>query len=92
MTPINGIAEGGVKKISCDAGVLPKAVIYDSDLTLSLPSKPSLTSGINAMAHASEEPYAQNANPIMSLLAEEGIRALAQALPEIHPESLEHAG
>ena len=40
----------------------------------------SITSGINAIAHAAEGLYAQNGNPIMSLLAEEGIRALADGL------------
>jgi maleylacetate reductase len=83
MTPIYGITENGIKKTGRDARVLPKTVIYDPELTLSLPAKLSVTSGINAIAHAAEGLYAQDANPIMSLLAEEGIRALAQGLPRI---------
>jgi maleylacetate reductase len=83
MTPIYGITESGLKKTGRDARVLPKTVIYDPELTLSLPAGLSVTSGINAMAHAAEGLYAQDANPIMSLLAEEGIRALAQGLPRI---------
>jgi maleylacetate reductase len=83
MTPIYGITENGIKKTGRDARVLPKTVIYDPELTLSLPTKLSVTSGINAIAHAAEGLYAQDANPIMSLLAEEGIRALAQGLPRI---------
>jgi maleylacetate reductase len=83
MTPIYGITEAGIKKTGRDARVLPKTVIYDPELTLSLPATMSVTSGINAMAHAAEGLYAQDANPIMSLLAEEGIRALAQGLPRI---------
>jgi alcohol dehydrogenase class IV len=35
------------------------------------------------MAHAAEGLYAENGNPIMALLAEEGVRALAGALPRI---------
>jgi maleylacetate reductase len=65
--------------------VLPKTVIYDPELTLSLPATLSVTSGINAMAHAAEGLYAEDANPIMSLLAEEGIRALAQGFPVSSP-------
>ena len=38
---------------------------------------------MNAMAHCVEALYAPDANPIVSLLAEEGIRALGQALPLI---------
>lgn len=83
MTPIYGITENGIKKTGRDARVLPKTVIYDPQLTLSLPAKLSVTSGINALAHAAEGMYAQDANPIMSLLAEEGIRALARGLPDI---------
>jgi maleylacetate reductase len=83
MTPIYGLTEGGVKRTGRDLRVLPKTVIYDPSLTTSLPPALSLTSGINAMAHAAEGLYAQDANPIVSLMAEEGIRALAQGLPRV---------
>ncbi len=83
MTPIYGLTEGGVKKTGRDLRVLPKAVIYDPDLTLSLPVALSVTSGINAIAHAAEGLYAPDANPVVSLMAEQGIRALAGGLPRI---------
>jgi alcohol dehydrogenase class IV len=41
----------------------------------------SITSGLNAIAHAAEGLYAHDGNPIVSLMAEDGIRALARALP-----------
>ena len=81
MTPIYGITEGGAKKTGRDVRVLPKAVIYDPSLTLSLPPALSAASGMNAIAHSVEALYAQDANPVISLMAEEGIRALATALP-----------
>jgi maleylacetate reductase len=83
MTPIYGITEGGLKKTGRDVKVLPRTVIYDPELTLSLPVALSITSGINAIAHAAEGLYAIDANPIMDLMAEEGIRALGRALPLI---------
>lgn len=83
MTPIYGMTEAGLKKTGRDARVLPKTVIYDPELTLSLPAGLSVTSGINAMAHAAEGLYAQDANPIVSMWAEEGIRALASGLPKV---------
>ena len=52
MTPIYGITEGGAKKTGRDVRVLPKAVIYDPTLTLSLPPALSAASGMNAIAHA----------------------------------------
>jgi alcohol dehydrogenase class IV len=83
MTPIWGLTEGGVKKTGRDVLVLPKTVIYDPVLTISLPVALSVSSGINAIAHCVEALYSKDANPIISLIAEEGIRALAGALPEV---------
>ncbi len=83
MTPIYGLTEGGEKKTGRDPGVLPRTVIYDPELTLTLPTGLSVTSGLNAIAHACEGLYADDANPVISLMAEEGIRALAAALPRI---------
>jgi alcohol dehydrogenase class IV len=86
MTPIWGITENGVKKTGRDAKVLPRTVIYDPNLTVSLPVPLSVASGMNAIAHAVEGLYAKDVNPIVSLMAEEGIRALAAALPLIHAD------
>ncbi|MEQ1657429.1 MAG: maleylacetate reductase [Hylemonella sp.] len=83
MTPIYGITEAGLKKTGRDIRVLPRTVIYDPELTLSLPVSLSVTSGINAIAHAAEGLYAVDSNPIMDLMAEEGITALGRALPAI---------
>jgi maleylacetate reductase len=58
-------------------------VIYDPELTLTLPVALSVTSGINAIAHAAEGLYSVDGNPVMDLMAEEGIRALGRALPGI---------
>ena len=91
MTPIYGITEGGAKKTGRDVRVLPKAVIYDPNLTLSLPAALSAASGMNAIAHAVEALYSHEGNPIISIMAEEGIRALAAALPAIRekPKDIE---
>ena len=83
MTPIHGLTEAGVKRTGRDARVLPRTVAYDPELTLGLPLALSVGSGINAIAHAAEGLYAADANPIVSLLAEAGIRAIAGALPRL---------
>ncbi|MCK1546586.1 maleylacetate reductase [Bradyrhizobium sp. 147] len=87
MTPIVGQTENGLKTTVRDAAVLPETVIYDVELTLTLPASLAVTSGINAIAHAVEALYARDANPVTSLMAEEGIRALARALPAIAARS-----
>ncbi len=81
MTPIQGFTENGVKKTVRDPRMLPRTVLYDPNLLLSLPTEIAGPSGMNAIAHCVEALYAQQANPITSLMAEEGIRALAQSLP-----------
>jgi alcohol dehydrogenase class IV len=83
MTPIYGLTEAGLKKTGRDIRVLPRTVIYDPALTVSLPASLSVTSGINAIAHAAEGLYAEDANPVVSLMAEEGIRALAQGIGKV---------
>jgi alcohol dehydrogenase class IV len=83
MTNLLGETAGGEKKTLRDPRIRPETVIYDVDLTLSLPAGLSVTSGLNAMAHAVEGLYARDGNPVLSLIAEEGIRALGAALPLI---------
>lgn len=83
MTPILGQTEGGRKTTLRSLDVLPETVIYDVELTMTLPPRLSATSGLNAIAHAVEALYAPDGNPIISLMAEEAIRALAAALPRI---------
>ncbi|KAE8164626.1 hypothetical protein BDV40DRAFT_259924 [Aspergillus tamarii] len=83
MTPILGETADGLKKTRSDPKILPGTVIYDVDLTMTLPSAMSATSGVNAIAHAVEALYARNTNPVINLMAAEGTRALASALPEI---------
>ncbi len=83
MTPILGETKDGLKTTIRNAKVLPETVIYDVDLTLTLPPALSAVSGMNAIAHAVEALYAQDRNPIISLMAEAGIKALADGLPKI---------
>ena len=83
MTPIYGLTEGGLKRTGRDARVLPRTVIYDPDLSLGLPFAMSVTSGLNAIAHAAEGLYAHDGNPVTALMAQEGIRAIAAALPRL---------
>lgn len=83
MTPIWGLTADSVKKTGRDPKVLPASVLYDPELTLSLPVATSVTSGFNAIAHAVEALYAPDTSPVVSLMAEEGTHALLNALPRI---------
>ncbi len=82
-TPILGQTEQGRKTTLRSPKVLPRTIVYDVDLTLGMPAHLSVVSGMNAMAHAVEALYAKDGNPVTAMLAEQGIAALALALPRI---------
>jgi alcohol dehydrogenase class IV len=87
MTTIYGITEGGLKKTGRDDKVLPRTVIYDPDLSAGLPVGLSITSGLNAIAHAAEGLYSATTNPIIEIMAVQGIAALGRALPRIKAQA-----
>jgi maleylacetate reductase len=76
MTSIWGITDGGIKHTGRDPRVLPRVVVYDPLLTLGLPARVTAASALNGIAHCVEALYSADANPMTSLGAEEGIRAL----------------
>ncbi|KAL1891981.1 hypothetical protein Sste5346_007325 [Sporothrix stenoceras] len=83
MTPILGETADGRKSTRSDPRILPRTVLYDVDLTGTLPRTMRATSGINALAHAVEALYTQNASPVVSAMAGEAIRSLAVSLPKL---------
>ena len=90
VTPIYGLTGPEGKRTGRDLRVLPKVVVYDPALTTGLPPEVTGPSGMNALAHCVEATYAPGANPVTSLLAEEGARVLARGLPRAvaHPADL----
>ena len=59
--------------------VLPVAVVYDSELSTSLPVDLSVASGLNALAHCVDSLWAPRADPINQALGLEGARASPRA-------------
>jgi alcohol dehydrogenase class IV len=82
-TAVWGLTSGDVKTTGTDPKVLPRAVVYDATLTLSLPVDMSVASGLNALAHCVDSLWAPSADPINAAFATEGIRALASGLPQV---------
>ena len=83
MTTMYGLTESGAKTTGRDPRVLPRCVIYDPELSCGLPFGTTVVSMLNAIAHAAEGLYAPDANPVIDLMAEQGIRAGAAALPRL---------
>src|SRR5215472_16955380 len=83
VTPVLGETADGQKTTRTVPEALPRTVLYDVELTLGLPVDLTVTSGVNAMAHAVEALYSPQANPATSALAVEALRRMASALPRI---------
>ena len=90
MTTIYGLTDGDHKRTGKDDRVKPDVVVYDPELTLTLPPEIAGPSGMNALAHCVEALYGPGANPVISVIALEGIHALHRSLPTVcqHPDDL----
>jgi maleylacetate reductase len=82
-TNVWGLTEGDRKTTGVDTRVLPRAVVYDASLMLSLPVEMSVASGLNALAHCVDSMWAPRVDPIDQALALEGIRAISEGLPKV---------
>ncbi|WP_372463425.1 maleylacetate reductase [Actinospica acidithermotolerans] len=85
-TNVWGMTEGARKTTGVDDKVLPRAIVYDASLMLTLPVELSVASGLNALAHCVDSMWAPRADPIDRALAAEGIRALRIGLPLVVKE------
>jgi alcohol dehydrogenase class IV len=83
VTPVLGETEGGVKTTRSSPAILPETVVYDPDLTLELPVGMTLTSAVNAMAHAVEAMYSVESNPVIDAMALQAISGVTSALPVV---------
>lgn len=81
MTSVWGVTDAGCKTTGRDPRVRPVTVVYDPELTVTLPPAASITSGINAIAHSAEALYAPDGSPLTALVAAESVQALHRALP-----------
>jgi alcohol dehydrogenase class IV len=88
VTPVWGLTEGGRKTTGTDPAVLPRVVIYDPELTASLPRHLVVASGFNAMAHAIEAMWAPRRNPMSTAIAQEAVARLAAGLRSGDPAEL----
>lgn len=86
QTNIWGISTEEGKTTGKSMDVMPKVVVYDSDLTAGLPLSLAVTSGMNAMAHLMEAIYAPNGNPITRHHALLGVEKIKSGLEEVAKE------
>lgn len=91
-TPVYGLTDAGRKTTGVDHRVLPRTVVYDPELSLTLPVGLSVASGLNALAHGVDSQWAPQANPINRALALEGVRTLSAGLLLVHADPADLAG
>ncbi|RZB13975.1 iron-containing alcohol dehydrogenase [Streptomyces sp. F001] len=91
VTPVLGETRDGRKVTRSSAKILPETVVYDVDFTLSLPLPMSVTSGVNAMAHAVEALYSADADPVTDGQALDAISRIARALPRLAADPADRA-
>ncbi len=80
-TPIWGTSEGERKTTGRDAKVLPRAIIYDPELTYALPPAVTAASAMNAIAHCVEGLWATERTPVTVAYATEAMRRFGAHLP-----------
>jgi maleylacetate reductase len=88
VTPVWGLTEDGRKRTGIDPAVLPRVVVYDPELTASLPRELAVASGFNALAHGVEAFWASRRNPVSTAIAEDGIAAIVSGLRKDDPVDL----
>jgi maleylacetate reductase len=81
MTPVWGTTGDGGEVTGHDARVLPRTVVYDPELTFTLPPLTTGASGLHAVAHCLEALWVPGASPLSGPMALEGVRALVESLP-----------
>lgn len=91
MTDILGETANGAKTTRRDPAIRPEVVIYDVDLTLSLPLALTVTSALNAIAHAMEGFYAPDRNPVVEAMCRDAMRAFQRALPVLVADPVNRA-
>jgi maleylacetate reductase len=83
MTDILGETAGGEKTTRRDPAIRPEVVVYDVDLTLTLPLGLTVTSALNAIAHGMEALYAPDRNPVIEGMVLGALPAFRDALPAL---------
>lgn len=83
VTPVLGETQGGRKITRSSPAILPETVVYDVEFSRDLPVGMSVTSGINALAHAVEALYSPQANPVIDGMALDAVGRIARALPAL---------
>jgi alcohol dehydrogenase class IV len=83
VTPTLGETENGAKTVRRDPALAPGTVVYDPELTLSMPAGLTRASAVNALAHAVEALWAPETTAASDAVATEAAEVILTALPAV---------
>ncbi|HMI28787.1 MAG TPA: iron-containing alcohol dehydrogenase [Gaiellaceae bacterium] len=82
-TPYFGIRDPERKMRGGGSGAHLRGVVYEPELTLSLPREETVGTSLNALAHCAEALYAEGHNPTADEHALDGARLIGEWLPRV---------
>ncbi|MBR0081147.1 MAG: iron-containing alcohol dehydrogenase [Clostridia bacterium] len=80
VTQVSVISHGSEKKTINNPAFMPRCAIVDPMLTVSVPPRTTMNTGLDAMAHALEGYWSRNHQPISDLTAIEAVRLVLENL------------
>jgi maleylacetate reductase len=83
MTGFCGMTIDGVKHMHESIAMRPSTVVYDAELSRTLPVAASAASAMNALAHCIDAIYLPTISPLLVPAAVEGAQVVADALPRL---------
>ncbi len=92
VTGVLGETADGVKTTRRDPALAPGTVVYDAELTLSMPAGLTRTSALNALAHTVEALWAPDATALTDAMAVEAFDLFLHHLPAVLDNPADPAG
>ena len=80
VTQVSVVSHGREKRTINNPVFMPRAAIVDPELTLGVPPRTTMNTGLDAMAHALEGSWSRNHQPISDLAAVEAVRLILENL------------
>ena len=80
VTQVSVVSHGKEKKTINNPVFMPKAAIIDPSLTLTVPPRTTMNTGLDALAHALEGYWSKNHQPLSDVFAVEAVRLVLENL------------